>query len=127
MIIKYKDELNWGYVDNLANVVYQKEPKWYTKSQDMKEKYLSREGSEQPDSLECSQRYFTKHVKEELEHDLYDYEYTVSSIWCGLEENNVVVIMANHRNRMESDKSVLITNQECYLLNDEGQTIERLN
>lgn len=137
MIIKYRNGDAWGYVDNLTNVVYED-----FSMQDKIDQYYSIPKEERENDHVVSEEYSDKvntgnlifytlmvEVEEELEEyaihhlNLLDYDYLPNENG----ETTSANIIANYSNREEFDKVNIITNQRVYLLNDKGETIERLN
>jgi len=137
MIIKYR-ALNggWGFVDNISAITNQE----YSSSVVM---HQVREEINKGDREEHTQEGFGTITKmhndifvglsdiiyEELEDGSYTTLSLISEEFLPTDEldTTVSIIVCNNKWREEFDRIVLFANREVYLLNDKGETIERLN
>ena len=135
MIIKYLHEGNWGYIDNITNVVNtsfscKQMLVEFNKEVEQRERIV--EHTDYPEDIENGKAIFLK--ASEMIKDTYD-EYNCNTKnllnynkFLDFEngEYQSSVIVCNLKNREEYDKVCLVSNEKVYLLNDSGQTIERL-
>lgn len=136
MIIKYKNENAWGYIDGIENVTREDLDQKYCLSEYIR-KLNNREILE-PD-VECETSTIRDYnrivyialdmIAENLEGYTYSTDLFLREDFLPTEEYDypACCIIMNIKDRNEFDKRVIFSNQEVYLLNDDGKTIERLN
>lgn len=136
MIVKYLNDGVWGYIDNVRQ----------TKCKDLEvtkliESYNSEvaNGSRKDtasffDDVEITKetasanKLFLKATEDQSE---WGHCVHTENLLNGemVEENypaSVVILYIDEKEHSEFDTTALVTNQKCYLMNDKGQTIERL-
>jgi len=139
MIVKYKHEGNWGFIDGLSNVV--KKDICQNELMDLAlngtvelvgESVKDAVNSNDPTHIKIHNSIFLLAADRELK-ELGDAKVTQKPL---LTENllptvdydySAIVVLANLKDREEFDKILLVCNDEVYLMNDQGVTIERLN
>lgn len=132
MIVKYLDGDVWGFIDNVRQVV----------NKDIDTDALIRQYDEEPsrrdiasenvpvrpgeDEVIMSNKAFV--VATESLEDVPGNAHTLNFLEPGLLRDNMpaAVIILCVEDYKEYDTIILVTNQKCYLMNDKGQTIERL-
>lgn len=131
MIVKYKKDRAWGYIDNVRQAeCKQLDIGALIKDYDENYKLPENDPTEYmesvrlPDSIVKSNKAFTvawdsvadtsgnRHAENLLNPEEMDFP--------------AVTILIYLENCKEYDSLLLITNQKAYLMNDKGQTIERL-
>ena len=139
MIVKYKEGLHWHYLDNVKEAETQilhpeHEATKYDAmasnqpySADYKDPAeYDGNGEKLPERIATSNKVFLFAT-----YDIADLGCNVSS--KNLIETNdiynlpVTMIVIRLEDRKDFDVIVLVTNQQAYLMNDKGQTIERLS
>jgi len=141
MIVKYEEGLHWHYVDNVKEVETQiLDPRYEAKKYD---EMVSNQpephspnykdpaeydgnGEKLPERIATSNKAFLFAT-----YDIDDLGCNVSSKNL-IETNNIdnlllIMIIIRLEDRKDFDVIVLVTNQQAYLMNDKGQTIERLS
>lgn len=135
MIIKYKHEGNWGFIDGLSNVIFK------TFSQDVQiKRFLTQ--AENKERISVNEENYPTHIKMHNElftivsEEVEEIEGFKTNTKCLLTINklptmeydsNGITVIADLKDRSEYEKIALICNDEVYLMNDAGVTIERLN
>ena len=136
MIIKYMNNEAWGYIDGIENV----------SNEELSQKHCISEYIRKFDNgeiIEIIQDGFSDDVithnkifkiasdiiREKLDGYNYSLRPFLSEEFLPTEEYDypTKLITLDLINKYEFDKIVLLTNQKVYLLNDKGETIERLN
>jgi hypothetical protein len=131
MIVKYKSDDVWGYIDHVRQVATRDYDGASLISQynDEVSKHIrediASEGA-QDSGVEKSNKMFlmTSELIGEMTEDLNAH---VVNLVYGNEYLPLYAILLYLEDTKEYDAMVLITNQKCYLMNDEGKTIERLS
>jgi hypothetical protein len=141
MIVKYLKDDVWGFIDNIRQVGNQsincdELVKKYNESPEYQDNCNPGNGEKDIASYTCGEELpadvaYTNKVfiiatnnKENWGNkvhteDLIDYEIATSGAYAAI----VLLYVEEHS---EYDSIVLVTNQKCFLMNDKGQTIERL-
>ena len=137
MILKYQVKDLWGFIDNLRQVAHKDLDidELVKKYDDEKEKedqengyqdpavYL--EGKRLPENIVKSNKAFSMAASNTLDEGFKSHSENL------LDEERLeypaTVILLYLEGCKEYDAVQIVTNQKAYLLNDKGQTIERLN
>lgn len=138
MIIKYKHEGNWGFVDGLNNVTYSD----FDQGEAVKKCRAEIETGERD---EHNQEEFDTNIKihndvfqmgceaidGKLEGDGYNRQrfalISLDKLPTQESDYQAIVVMGLFKDKDDYDAIGLVCNDEVYLLNDQGVTIERLN
>jgi len=144
MIVKYLNNGVWGYADNVRQVASQDIDcseliKEFNNCDDYKDDtYVGEKniavymnGEKLPDDIAAANKVFTiatNDLSSVFANSSYGNCHSENLIDGARALDNypasiVVLYLNDHR---EYDTLVLVTNQECFLMNDKGQTIERL-
>lgn len=153
MIVKYYKDGVWGYIDNVrqvANKLIDHEELIKQYDEEVKEgkrddvaSYVNLETGtclasapytpeetliKLPDDIVAVNKVFmmtTEGLPEELREEVCHAENLLDAnlLVENLPANVILLYLNDHK---EFDTIVLVTNQKCYLMNDKGQTIERL-
>lgn len=139
MIVKYLDGDVWAYIDNVRQVANKDVDtdeliKKYDREVGTTDDLIRREDiasfnvpdGPQKDLVIMSNKAFT--IASENLKDVRGNTHTENllepSLMCSnLPAATIMLFVEDHK---EFDTVVLVTNQKCYLMNDKGQTIERL-
>ena len=139
MIVKYLSNGVWGYIDNVRQATSKfidcdALVKEYNNSTDFRDDTRSGEkdiasyadGKKLPEDVAYTNKVFiiaTKDAKdwghETHVENLIDYDLAQQGIYATV----ILLYVEEHK---EYDSVALVTNQKCFLMNDKGQTIERL-
>ncbi len=135
MIVKYLNNDVWGYIDNVTQAAVKGfDPQEYIEQYNSKvEKgredvasYMN--GETLPSDIAMSNKIFliaTENI--EIENAENVHRENLISCFEGMELMPSKIILIYLENNKEYDALVLVTNQVVYLMNDKGQTIERLS
>jgi len=132
MIVKYKKDGVWGYIDNIRKVeqkdidIYELE-KIFDKEPNEKEPpecYMN--GEKLDDKICLVNKAFTIAVRELPEEGYFRHAENLLNV-DNLDMPTQIIVMHIEERQREYEEIVLVTNESAYLLNDKGQTIERLN
>jgi hypothetical protein len=144
MIVKYLKDDVWGYIDNVRqvankNIDNDKLIKAYDECEDYKD--ITHSGEKDIASyVVCGEGQLSILPKEIIaSNKIYLMAIADQSDWghnvhtenlidgtMALENYPTAVILLYVEEHKEYDSIALVTNQKCYLMNDKGQTIERL-
>jgi hypothetical protein len=137
MIIKYYKDGSWGFIDNVRQVAHkdiategavsrynllQKDMPYETNSSDPAE-YM--DGKRLPDNVVTSNKVFSMVCYDMADEGVN--RHSENLIDPEQIDMPVTAILLYIEECKEYDAILLVTNQKAYLLNDKGQTIERLN
>jgi hypothetical protein len=145
MIVKYYKDGVWGYIDNVRQVgnkpighealIKQYDEEVKEGKRDDVASYMDFGGDLAPspreelplDVAKVNKTFLmiTEGLPEEIKDEGYHAENLLDAYLLAenLPVNIILLYLNDHK---EYDNLVLITNQKCYLMNDKGQTIERL-
>ncbi len=131
MILKYWNNGAWGYIDNVRQTASKEiDPDVMVAAFDTdvaegKRIALTQPADVDPLETKATKTYFraTAEFKEMLRGDVHSENLLSES---RLAECNVAVVILLYMNSGEYETLILVTNQNTYLMNDKGQTIERL-
>lgn len=137
MIVKYYKDGVWGYIDNVRQAANKEiEPLELIKQYDGRDLdgpikegedpvcYMN--GELLPDGIIMSNKAFVMATVEQEEwgHNVHcENLLGLQGLYDNLPAATILLYVEDHK---EYDTIVLVTNQKVYLMNDKGQTIERL-
>lgn len=141
MIVKYLSDGVWGYIDHVRQAAsrefngagllyqYEKEVVNHERIVDAENSESFINGVELPEDIQKSNKLFIM-VSEELKEMTEEIDAHMENLVL-INENStenmlLYAVLLYLEDNKEYDAMVLITNQKCYLMNDEGKTIERL-
>lgn len=139
MIVKYFNNGDWGYIDGVCKAVvksldYDELVKAYNECERYKDQRCAGEfdvasyfGSEKlPDDIAMSNKVYLMATANQG--DWGDNVHTANMLLPSLVVDNyaAVVVILYFEERKEYDSMAVITNQRCFLMNDKGQTVDRL-
>ena len=141
MIVKYWKDGVWGYIDNIRQVTSQpincdELVEKYNNSPEYRDNCNPGNGEKDVASYTCGEKLpadvaYTNKVfimatnnqegwgNKVHSENLIDYETAINGTYAAI----ILLYVEEHS---EYDSIVLVTNQKCFLMNDKGQTIERL-
>jgi len=134
MIVKYLTKGVWGYIDNIRQVANKNIDcadlllKFYEQLRDKDfrapEEYMN--GEKLPDDICASNIVFSTAVADlDIGGNNSHFENLISG-QDAIDNYPASVLLLYIEDCKEYDSVVLVTNQKAYLMNDKGQTIERL-
>lgn len=138
MIVKYLNEDTWVYLDKITKTEtkhedgemefrkYNKMASEMPQTSDYKDpiEFLS-DGSKMREEVIVSNKIFSS-ITQNLEKNALE-THCENLISPNIIERPIKTIVLSMEDKGSFDKIILITNQMAYLMNDKGQTIERLN
>jgi hypothetical protein len=134
MIVKYLKDGVWGYIDNVRQVGnkdidcnelitrYNEMPQ----SQSCCDTVCYMNSEKLPVDIAASNKVFTMATIDLPDEGINRHMENFIDGTMALENYPAAVIMLYIEDCKEYDAIVLVTNQKCFLMNDKGQTIERL-
>jgi hypothetical protein len=136
MIVKYLKNDVWGYIDNVrqaASKEYNADSLIKQYDDELKKterpdiaNFITEGKSISPDTYDCN-KIFTLICEEFADEGINRHSENIIDE-TGLREcDSVTAILLYVEDCKEYDAILLVTNQPTYLMNDKGQTIERLN
>ena len=141
MIVKYLSNGVWGYIDNVRQVgnreynfddavhKYDHDERYrddtHSGENDIASYMNGEKLSKDIANINKAFLVITESLKDTLEDENSHYENLILPVINGeyYQVNCVLLYLNNHK---EYDTLIFVTNQKCYLMNDEGKTIERL-
>jgi hypothetical protein len=142
MIVKYLKDDTWGYIDNVRQASnrdidclqliadygadmekeYAKAPE-FEPDLDIAE---TLEGERLADDVIASNKVFSQAIKNREDWGSLCHCENLIDGGMALENYPAAVVLLYVEDHKEYDSIALVTNQKCFLMNDKGQTIERL-
>lgn len=138
MIVKYFDNGVWGYIDNVRQAANKdidcdelirryNEENTFEKPEDDIASYMN--GEKLPVEIVMSNKAFTMacaDVNDVIHGSQYGNSHTENLIDGSKIDYPASIVLLYLNDHKEYDTVALVTNQKCFLMNDKGQTIERL-
>jgi hypothetical protein len=138
MIVKYRKDEVWGYIDNVRQVAVKEincdelikqynDDECYKDVTHAGEKDIASymDGEKLPDDIANSNKVFL--MATENQENWGNEVHTVNLLDSDfIQQDLAYVILLYLEEHKEYDSMALVTNQRCFLMNDKGQTIERL-
>lgn len=137
MIVKYLSDNVWGYIDHVRQVATRElDPNELVNRYNEEIKDNAREdsasvmnGKRLDDEIAMSNKLFLMAMEElvDLTDGLDAHAENLIEVKLGAMMMPLWAVLLYIEDCKDYDAVVLITNQKCYLMNDEGKTIERLS
>lgn len=130
MIVKYLSNDVWGYIDHVRQVASREYvgeslvERYNEEVSCRSRKDIASDGAFDS-GVEISNKLFIM-VSERISDMVEELNAHIVNLAEGNEKIPLYAILLYLEDTKEYDAMVLITNQKCYLMNDEGKTIERL-